>query len=226
MKFLNKNTGEYIFINPLELRLSKLRKALSVFANWKDCVAEMVCDVDTIMVTLTYREIDAHRSRHVTEFLRKCKRCFGKKLQGYFWVAEMQKRGAVHYHVIFVVEKGSRLPKPDEAGFWEHGMTRIEKVNHIYSYLSKYLSKDEQKVVYPDGIRIYGSSVYVLKDWIKIKKYPQWLQSEIIKMACDSQDEKERELILSLDLLFKVKGGYKNVGRFIPSPYRWVVKLL
>ncbi len=222
MKFINQKTRELYEVTPLELRLSRLKKRLSHFANWKEEVEEMVSEVDSIMVSLTYRKVGDWNARHVTEFIRKVKRFLGSRLYGYFWVAEMQERGAVHYHVIFIVLQGVRIPKPDQEGYWEYGMTRIEKVNHVYGYLSKYLSKDGQKAKYPKGIRIFGFSIYILKDWVAIRKLPQWVQTAVIQLAIEAQDFYQRMMYLWLVGLRKVKGGYLCAGHFIASPYTMV----
>lgn len=220
MKFKNIETGEITEVDPLELRLGRMKKRLSFFANWKDAVSEMVADVDTLMVTLTYRGIDDWRPKHVTEFIRKVRRYLGSQMFGYFWVAEMQERGAVHYHVVFIVRKGTKLPKPDDEGYWTYGMTRIEKVNHIYGYLSKYLSKDGQKANYPKGIRIFGMSIYILKDWVKSWKLPRWLQERIERLYDLAEDKLQRLALVRLERLRKVKGGYSVAGHFIASPFR------
>lgn len=221
MKFKNVETGEYYEVDPFELRLGRLKKRISFFSNWKDAVEEMVGEVDTLMVTLTYKGVEDWRPRHVTEFIRKVRRFLGSRMCGYFWVAEMQERGAVHYHVVFIVKKGTKLPKPDQEGYWTYGMTRIEKVHHVYSYLSKYLSKDGQKVKYPKGIRIFGMSIYVIKDWVKSWKLPQWLQERIGRLYDVAEDKFQRQTLVRLDGLRKVKGGYEIAGHFIASPFRY-----
>ncbi|MCZ2355230.1 MAG: hypothetical protein LC115_08115 [Bacteroidia bacterium] len=223
MKFKNYETGEITEVAPLELRLGRMKKRLSFFQDWKNAVAEMVSDVDTIMVTLTYRGVDDWRPRHVTDFIRKVRRFLGTRMYGYFWVAEMQERGAVHYHVIFIVSKGTKLPKPDEEGYWTYGMTKIEKVKHVYAYLSKYLSKDGQKADYPKGIRIFGMAIYILKDWVRMWKLPRWLNERIERLydlAEEKGDKLQRLALKRLEGLRKVKGGYSVAGCFIASPYR------
>ncbi|MEX1143480.1 MAG: hypothetical protein WEC16_01460 [Anaerolineales bacterium] len=149
---------------------------------------EMVANSDRIMVTLTYRNIEDWQPKHVTQFIRKVRRVLGLGLLGYFWVAEMQQRGAVHYHVVLAVRHGARMPKPDEAGLWVHGLTRIELVRHVYAYLSKYLQKDGQKAKFPRGIRTFGYSFYVLKDNIKLFKLPSWLQENICGRVAEQDD--------------------------------------
>jgi hypothetical protein len=220
MKFKNLETGEYYEVDLKQIRLGRLKKRVSFFANWKDAVGEMVTDVDTILVTLTYRGIEDWRPRHVTEFIRKVRRFLGSLMFGYFWVAEMQERGAVHYHVVFIVKKGTKLPKPDEEGYWDYGMTKIQKVDHVYSYLAKYLSKDGQKAEYPKGIRIFGMSIYILKDYVKSWKLPIWLRERIDRLYDLAEDKLQRLALVGLVGLRKVKGGYEVAGHYIASPFR------
>ena len=222
MKVKNTETGEFFQTDPTELRLSRLKKRLSVFSDWQKLVEEVHSSVDVIMVTLTYKGVEDWKPKHVTEFVQKIRRFLGWRLYGYFWVAEMQERGAVHYHVIFVVKQGTKIPKPDEEGYWTYGMTRVERVQHIYSYLAKYLSKDEQKAQYPKGIRIFGFSVYIVKDLIKMWKLPRWLQDKIQRLLHIFDDDRlERHKLKRLEGLRKVKGGYTCAGHFIASPYRF-----
>lgn len=76
----------------------------------------------------------------------------------YVWVAELQKRGVIHYHVALWVPRGFVLPKPDKQGWWPHGMTRIEVARAAVPYLLKYLSKGMGDTIgsFPKGSRIYG----------------------------------------------------------------------
>lgn len=113
------------------------------------------------MVTLTYAPGSTWRPRHVTEFLhtvRKFCRRAGKAFR-YVWVAEMQQRGVVHYHVLVWMPEGFRLPKPDERGWWPHGATRIEWARKAAGYLAKYASKGQEPDApqFPKGIRISGN---------------------------------------------------------------------
>ena len=52
------------------------------------------------MVTLTYAGVDDWRPNHIREFMQAFRKLYKKKLVGYAWVAELQERGAVHYHVM------------------------------------------------------------------------------------------------------------------------------
>lgn len=224
MRYLNKQTGEINEVTSHEIRLGRMRKRLSIFANWKEEVDDYISEVDVIRVTLTYRGVDDWRPKHITEFIRKVRRYLGKSMYGYFWVSEMQKRGAVHYHVAFVVKKGMRFPKPDDEGYWTYGMTRIEKIRHIYSYFAKYMQKEEQKEGYPKGIRVFGSSIYVHKEGIKMMQKPQWLQQAILKLVIETEDTSQRVKLLSLAGFRKVKGGYQCAGCFIVNPYSFSLR--
>lgn len=112
------------------------------------------------MITLTYRPGENWRGRHVTEFLHTCRK-FTKRAGHdfrYVWVAEMQERGVVHYHVLVWMPVGFRLPKPDDRGWWPYGATKIEWARKAVGYLAKYASKGQEEGApsFPKGIRISG----------------------------------------------------------------------
>lgn len=216
--FRNRVTGELLSIDPLEARMARLRKRLKFFSAWADEVEEHH-NVHKILVTLTYRPGEKWEARDLTEFMRKIKRYLGGRLYGYFSVAEMQERGAVHYHVVLVVEKWARIPKPDEEGYWTKGSTRVERVRKIYAYLGKYLQKDEQKAEYPKGIRMFSMSLYVLKDEWSSSKFSSWVYEKINALILTVEDKVERMNLLALEGLKKVTGGYVCAGHFIESPY-------
>lgn len=113
------------------------------------------------MLTLTYRAVDGWSPRHVSQcldLLRKWAHRNGVDRLRYVWVAELQKRGAVHYHVVVWLPRHLSLPKPDRRGWWAHGMTNVVRATKPVSYLCKYLSKgggvDEQRL--PNRARCYG----------------------------------------------------------------------
>lgn len=142
-------------------RLAVLRRSVG-FAARGHCVSERGArDDEVLMVTLTYRgtNIDWHAS-HVRAFMDHVRKWCARRgiACRYVWVAELQKRGVIHYHVALWVPRGIRLPKPDDQGWWPHGMTRIEVARAAVPYLLKYLSKDTSKTFgrFPCGARIYG----------------------------------------------------------------------
>jgi hypothetical protein len=80
------------------------------------------------MLTLTYRDIDAFEPRHISQLLKHIRHWLRRRGHRfhYVWVAELQGRGALHYHVLVWLPRGLSLPKPDKQGWWRHGSTRIE----------------------------------------------------------------------------------------------------
>jgi len=75
-----------------------------------------------------------------------CKRfaySFGR--QPYLSVVEFQKRGAVHYHVLYFAMPFTAGLKPKLAALWSHGFVHVKGIAHVRNvpaYLTKYLQKD------------------------------------------------------------------------------------
>ncbi len=132
------------------------------------------------MLTLTYREVDAFKPLHITNLI-KCIRAWldrrGFRLH-YVWVAELQQRGALHYHVLIWLPRGLTLPKPDKQGWWPHGSTRIEWARNAVGYLCKYVSKFDSKNGLPKGARLHGAGGFDadgrdVRRWLNL---PFWLK--------------------------------------------------
>ena len=53
------------------------------------------------MVTLTYADLDAFQPRHISALLKHIRQWLLRRHHRfhYVWVAELQKRGALHYHI-------------------------------------------------------------------------------------------------------------------------------
>jgi hypothetical protein len=111
-------------------------------------------------VTLTYRPGVMWTPRHISETLAACRKwCdrLGIKCS-YVWVAELQERGAVHYHVIFWMPRGYMLPKFDQRGWWPYGMTEVKAARNPVGYLANYAKKaKETEHEFPKGCRINGA---------------------------------------------------------------------
>lgn len=131
------------------------------------------------LITLTYASVDGWGPRHVTEAL-KCVRQWGER-RGYgipyVWVAELQIRGAVHYHVILWLPHGLSMPKWDKQGWWKHGFTRTERAIKPVGYLTKYASKGDRGT-FPPGLRLTGAggldkAARAVRAWLML---PGWLR--------------------------------------------------
>lgn len=142
-------------LDPQARRLSMLRMSVGVAARWHVADAPGRC----LMVTLTYRDGGDWQAGHIRAYLDTVRHWYRRRgiPCRYVWVAELQKRGAIHYHVALWLPAGELLPKPDEAGWWTHGWSRIEWARGAVGYLMKYLSKGTDVHGFPKGARTYGA---------------------------------------------------------------------
>lgn len=165
-----------IVIDPAQARVTRLRKGLGIAA--KQLHNQGARNQRVWMQTLTYAGTNANwRPEHISRYLDALRRWHygvtGSKTVRYAWVAELQKRGVIHYHVICWLDGHLTPPKGDKAWsskgrdgakhwnppMWPHGMTnRLESTAPV-AYLMKYASKIESKNVgtFPHGARIHGA---------------------------------------------------------------------
>lgn len=145
--------------DPKASMLPRLRRAVG-FAARAHAVSEKGHRSDVAwMVTLTYAgDNDAWKPEHMTTCMNRardwCKRS-GFAFR-YVWVAELQKRGVIHYHVVLWLPRGVRPPKFDVRGWWPHGMTQRMRCKHATGYVMSYLKKGSHDGVFPKGSRRYG----------------------------------------------------------------------
>jgi hypothetical protein len=159
------------------------------------------------LVTLTYRECGAWSGRHVSQYLKHCHKWManrGHKLV-YEWCAELQQRGAVHYHVVIWLPRGLTLPKPDKQGWWKHGSSRIEWARRPVGYLAKYVSKADGETAFPRGLRLHGRGGLELADRLKVS---WWLLPRY-----------QRDRSIPADRCVRASGGgwvSRDTGQFWP----------
>lgn len=110
-------------------------------------------------VTLTYgKHVPKHKEakKMLDIFFKRMRRYFGFNVE-YVWVAELQKRGAIHFHILLA----EYLPKEFINKAWNsivnkwmveaHGETQLllPNVKGVFlagSYITKYISKEENKI--------------------------------------------------------------------------------
>ena len=96
-------------------------------------------------VTLTYKDNmqDVSRAKlDFKRFIQRYKRKCNISLK-YVYVIEFQKRGAIHFHVVFFNMPFLDVNKLSE--IWNHGfvkVNRIKDVDNVGAYVVKYMSKD------------------------------------------------------------------------------------
>lgn len=157
---VNPGLQKVMVLDPARVRYNHMRTRIAAWAN----VLNQYSDTQLVMVTLTYAPEHTWEPNHIKVFMRSMKHTLQDRLWAYAWVAELQKRGAVHYHVMLVVPSGSIIgedvPYPDDAGLWPYGFTRTEAARTVF-YLVTYLGKEYQKdfSAFPKGIRAFA--VYI-----------------------------------------------------------------
>lgn len=219
MRLLNTSTGKTAEIDSDYARLARMRRRVKAWASrLKVHLGRLGKDYRLVMVTLTYAPGQEWEPNDVRDFMVKLRVAIGAKLLAYGWVAEMQKRGAVHYHVVLLVNRGTNIPMPDT--IWGKGMTQIETARTPF-YLLTYTGKEYQKTSsYPKGLRVFSVWIKegVISDramWLfRLSALPAWLAEEMWKDGCFGEMPKRKE-----------GGGWtlKNGEKFESYYSPWVV---
>lgn len=174
----------------------------SMPSGWKAC-----------MVTLTYAPASLWAADQISAFLRHARQWLKRRSVAfrYVWVHESTKSGLPHYHVVFWLPKRVRLPKPDRAGWWPWGLTRIELARNSVGYLAKYASKGDSDTPPPKGARIHGQGG--LPEAARLER-AWWLSPAYIRDRCLPADRPQRA----------PGGGWllKASGEWFPAAYRLV----
>lgn len=104
-------------------------------------------------ITLTYRDFSDYSKSDIRKFLNSFTRMFRYRNVDfkYFWVAEIQKRGMIHYHILFFFKLKDRkrvfdyMSKNRIDRLWNRGYTFItfsrQTIKKAYNYVTKYLLK-------------------------------------------------------------------------------------
>lgn len=216
----NVRTGELIELDKKKARISRMRRR--VFS-WANTVAEYLPARGIgfrhrkVMITLTYAEVDGWRPNHIQRYMKELKRRLGSNLIAIACVAELQERGAVHYHIELICKKGTRIPMPDKSGMWPHGMSKIETAKSIF-YICSYLKKAYQKEGnFPKGLRMFSvwiapGAVSALAAWLfRLSSLPQWLCDKIAGVG--QQGSK---------WFRNPGGGWWYAGHFFRSPFQFL----
>lgn len=137
-------------------------------------------------VTLTYRGIDDWRPQHIALAVRSFRKWCKRRALAcrYVWVAELQQRGAVHYHLLAWLPNDTPMPHWDASdtgrAWWPHGMTNTQPARAGVGYLMKYLSKLGQFHRFPKGLRLYGMGGLTddgrsIRAWLNL---PEWVKRD------------------------------------------------
>lgn len=159
---------ESIEIDHQKARITRMQKSVGISAKALHNLGKK--NQRVWMLTLTYRGTNRDwRAEHISRYLDGLRKWHysrtGCKKVRYVWVAELQKRGVIHYHVCVWLDNGLTPPKPDsawkkkgafQAPMWTHGMSNRVRATHPVAYLMKYASKGTSEGKFPHGARISG----------------------------------------------------------------------
>jgi hypothetical protein len=161
-------------------------------------------------LTLTYREVHGWSSLHITEFNKRLREHLARRGVAfpYVWCAELQKRGAVHFHELAFLPEGTMLPKPDRQGWWTHGMTKIEAARNAVGYIAKYAGKVVEADQFPQGLRLTGAGGLTPSARAEAR---WWLLPRYVREAFP----------LGSDVARAPGGGFveRSTGEVVRSPY-------
>jgi len=153
LKFIGKG-GESLEIQSDQIRIARLRRRVTSWARAVNGAIEKR-KVKILGVCLTYAPEREWLPRHINGLMDNLRKFLKDNLLAYAWVAEMQERGAVHYHLALVMEPDTWLPFFDDRGWWPHGSTTFTDLRNVSgSYLMEYATKEAQKKGYPKGLRV------------------------------------------------------------------------
>lgn len=115
-----------------------------------------------VMITLTYARVEDWRPNHLRDYVRKLQQWYRGRTNGQkmrvVWCLELQKRGAVHYHLMIWHRRGLKIPYADVglySPWWKHGTSNmVHEVRHEGAYMAKYIGKDAPNP--PRGARTFG----------------------------------------------------------------------
>jgi len=138
-----------------------------------DLVEANRCAITPRFLTLTFAEnITSLREAHAhwQIFIRRLRKMLGNVK--YLCVIEFQKRGAVHYHVLFFDMRAKRGLKKSIEEMWGKGFVKfknvraLEKIEYLGLYLAKYLQKDVM-----DARLIGEKAFFGSKNLTKVERY-------------------------------------------------------
>jgi hypothetical protein len=173
--FYSAALKKLMWIDLYKARYHRMRQSIMNFA----MIAKMryFDGYRMVMLDLTYRRIGDWLPNDIDRFVKRLKQRLGENLMCYAWVAELQDRGAIHYHMIVIVKRGTNIPKLDKSGLWPHGCTRRATAETPY-YMVTYVGKEYQKNFseFQKGARCFGVGFFEaeLRNRYRFECMKQW----------------------------------------------------
>jgi len=210
--------------------LRDIRRRLRILTDGYDC---------SYQLTLTYRDFSDYRKSDISRFLNSFLRMF--RYRGirfsYFWVAEIQKRGMIHYHILFFLHSRDRrkvfdlFRKERIDRLWGKGYTFItfsrRTMKKAYSYAVKYLLKTVRREddfylelvlffrEYAGRFRLYGMS--------QIRRFPRGMRKNLNIQTIRAISQSRPKVPLFLLERWVAEKGLDWVLRNVENVQGWAV---
>lgn len=169
----------------VDTRTSRAMRLWSAIISW-GLDLDLPPDAWVLHITLTFKNGDREEaSGAIRSFLDTLKKSF-RSIKKYFWVAELQRRGVIHYHL--VVTGVYFIPIDYIREIWRHGHVFIRRwrLRKVFEYLMKYFRKLKKRYQtdYVRFSKLYKhfrifSSNRVRDVVAKVMKFPKWLREWI-----------------------------------------------
>jgi len=162
-------------------------------------------------ISLTFAKIDEswQAERALQKFLnalRTWAKRQGVEILAYFWTGEVQKRGALHYHILIL---GAPFITREQLGaWWSFGFSDIRAVydyEGAFKYLAKYLWKWGHLANDPDNLpdwwfyfSIFSKRRYGFSKWFSLpptERIPRWLKESLESYQALGEIEKARRVV-------------------------------
>lgn len=221
LKTHKSNCG--LLMDLVKMRMKKLKTTITTSSRMiqdRLCGNGLNSNFKPAMITLTYKNKEDWKPNHIRDYLTACRNYLSRRGHKFYyvWVAELQKRGAVHYHIVVWLPKISskqylKLPKPDQSGMWKYGMSQVVFARKPVGYLVKYTSKTstltkDELMIFPKGLRLYGSGGLTKIERVELRfwRSPLYVRDLISHKIMDVR---------------KIKGGYETDIGFVLSPWQF-----
>lgn len=204
--------AEPIVLEPRQMRCRRLRRTVTEAAKLHEFHAQQESEhlgrsaYRKTFITLTYRHTGEWDRCHVSRMVRLMRQWFHRRdaVCRFVWVAELQKRGALHYHLVVWVPRRLRLPRPDQCGWWPHGSSKIETARNPIGYMVKYATKTrpEDLLKLPKGVRLHGNGGHDAPTRAALREslLPMWARERAWVSRFLAANELRNQLILAGEL--------------------------
>lgn len=189
--------AEPIVLEPRQMRCRRLRRTITEAARSHERQTDWTSlhlgrsGFRKTFITLTYRNLGEWERCHISRMVRLMRQWFKRRGEScrFVWVAELQKRGALHYHLVVWVPRRLRLPRPDLCGWWPHGSSKIETARNPIGYMVKYATKTTPDALkrLPKGVRLHGNGGHEISDRVALREklLPGWVSERRYQRLID-----------------------------------------